>query len=283
MPGSSITCTGLSSIYDTHYYVAHSTGSTLLGLSIDPTNDTFNVDTSKAAAFPFLTGDVFYFGNNNLFTKYFAIRISGTSIKAATTYENAINNIAVDLTITDATPTSPASLYRYSLSNTLATFHTGPFMRHANYYVSSNWQSSTVSSIKLGVAQNFTYSFIMKQGTMTGIKSIGSNFVNSDPTTNDFAIGVLYPFVATGSPYLIGREGNSPATGYGFTRSPIPVGNVTGQFKCVNKVISFDYIASGVTTTVYSTSALTITNQLEIFCYSGTNSAGLTDCMITYT
>lgn len=283
MPGSSITCTGLSNVYDTHYFVAHSTGSTLLGLSIDPTNDTFNVDTSKAAAFPFLTGDVFYFGVFNIFTKYFAIRISATSIKAATTYENAINGIAVDLTITDATPSSQFSYYKYCLSNTLATFHTGPFMKSTNYYVSSNWQSSTVSSIKLSVGQNFTYSFIMKQGTITGIKSIGSNFVNSDPTINDFAISIMYPFIAMGSPYLIGRESNSPAINNGFNRISLPVGNVTGQFKCVNKVISFDYIAGGITTTVYSTSALTITNQLEIFCYSGTNGAGLTDCIIVYT
>lgn len=283
MPGSSITCTGLSSIYDTNYFIAHGgPGSVYLGLSIDPSNDTFNVDTSKAAAFPFFTGDVFYFSVSNIFTKYFAIRISATSIKAATTYENAINNIAVDLTITDATPTSTIVSYKYCLSNTLATGGTG-IMKSANYYVSSNWPSSTVSSIKLGVGQNFTYSFIIKQGTMTGIKSIGSNFVNSDPTTNDFALGILYPFVASGLPYLIGRESNSPATNNGFNRTSIPVGNVTGQFRCVNKVISFDYIASGVTTTVYSTSALTITNQLEIFCYSGTNNAGLTDCIITYT
>ena len=283
MPGSSITCTGLNNIYDTHYFVTHSNGTTLQGLTIDPANDTFNVDTSKATAFPFLTGDVFYFSVSNIFTKYFAIRISGTSIKAATTYENAINNIAVDLTITDATSVSSNNIYKYCLSNTLATFHTGPVMKSTNYYVSSNWQSSTVSSIKLGVGQNFTYSFIMKQGTMTGIKSIGSNFVNSDPTTNDFAIGILYPFIVSGSPYLIGRESTSLATNNGFNRTSIPIGNVTGQFKCVNKVISFDYIAGGITTTVYSTSALTITNQLEIFCYSGTNGAGLTDCIITYT
>lgn len=283
MPGSSITCTGLSNIYDTHYFVTHSNGTTLQGLTIDPANDTFNVDTTKATAFPFLTGDVFYFSISNIFTKYFAIRISSTSIKAATTYENAINGTAVDLTIADATAASSNNTYKYCISNTLATYHTGPFMKSTNYYLSSNWQSSTVSSIKVSVAQNFTYSFIMKQGTITGIKSVGSNFINSDPTANDFALGILYPFIVSGSPFLIGRESTSLAVSNGFNRTSIPVGNVTGQFKCINKVISFDYIASGITTTVYSTSALTTTNQLEIFCYSGTNNAGLTDCMITYT
>ena len=276
MPGSIITCQGLSSTYNSRYAITNGYNNwgynnTFQGLTIDAASDTFNVDTSVALPFPFQTGDVVYYGysSSNLtnVTKYFAIRISNTSIKVASTYANALNGIAVDLTI-NSTNTN-YNFYQHQISNVFSVLHHGFALPYNNAFELGMWQSSALSVISLNISQNFIYEFTFAfSDVMTGIRTLSGSY----------AIGIMYPYYGG---YVMGRETTGTTQTNRF--NAIIGSNITFRFTCANKIITFSQKQGSTFVNIYSTAPLTsITEPLQIFSYMGLNGTQISNCTLTY-
>lgn len=272
MPGSIITCQGLSTVYNSYYGIANaaSGGNPFLGLTIDAATDTFNVDSAFAATvpFPFQTGDVVYYGtssNITLVTRYFAIRLSATSIKVATSYANAINGIAVDLT-TNSTNTNFAH-YQHQISNAVLMVHTSDTMGITNYFNKDLWQSSSFSTLNFGITENIAFDFTIENYGMCGIQTVSGSY--------GIGVGAVHGNA------IIGRETTGTALTnrfwYAFSlgtnlRIRIQSSIITIQRKETN----------GSYTTIYTTTTITNTERFRFFAYFSLNNTKLSNCIITY-
>lgn len=269
MPGSIITCQGLSTRYNSYYGIFNGDNSSFGGLTIDAATDTFNVDPSFAATlpFPFETGDIVYywhyFGHPQV-TRYFAIRLSATSIKVATSYANAINNIAVDLTV-NSTNTN-LFYYQHQISNAVLMFHTGPAMESTNYFSKDIWQSSAFSSINFSITESIAFDFTIEKYVMCGIQTVSGSYgigMGLDPSN------------------IIGRETTGTALTNRFSYASSLGTNL--RIRVQNSIISIQRKeTNGSYTTIYTTTTITNTERFRFFAYFSLNNTKLSNCIITY-
>ena len=268
MPGSILACQSLSGVYDNFYNVYNGTGASFKGLTIDAANDTFNVDTNFGSAFPFNTGDVVYYGNAmnfNLVTRYYAIKISTTSIKVATTYANAIAGIAVDLTVSSTN--TNISYYQHQISNVFLMLHTGPALAYTNIFNKDNWQSLAFSTINFSITKNIRFDFTIESFAFAGISTISGSY----------AIGLGIDAGNT----VMGRE----STGTAITnRFSVGAGSTSDvRITVLNRIITVSKKeTNGTYTTVYTTTTIGSLESFRFFAYFGINNTKLQNCVITY-
>ena len=269
MPGSILACQSLSGVYDSYYNVYNGNNASFKGLTIDAANDTFNVDTNFGLAFPFNTGDVVYYGNSsgnfNLVTRYYAIKISTTSIKVATTYANAIAGIAVDLTVSSTN--TNLSFFQHQISNVFLMAHTGPSLPYTNIFNKNNWQSLAFSTINFSITENIRFDFTIESFAFAGISTISGSYaigLGIDAGTN-----------------VIGRE----STGIGNTnRFSVGTGLRSDvRITVLNRIITVSKKeTNGTYTTVYTTTTIGSLESFRFFAYFGINNTKLQNCVITY-
>ena len=269
MPGSIITCQGLSTVYNSFYSIHNGSSNVFRGLTIDAATDTFNVDTSVTGAlpFPFQTGDVVYYGKNTsdsgvFLTRYFAIRISATSIKVATSYTNAIDGIAVDL-LTTSTNTNLNQL-EHQISNAVLMFHGGPFMSYNNYFDKDWWQSSSFSTLNFGITENIAFDFTIENTVMCGIQTVSGSY----------GIGL-----GRSVDYIFGRE----TTGLHYQNRFRAQLFYDLRIRVQNSIIAIQKKeTNGSYTTIYTTVTITNTERFRFFAYFSLNNTKLSNCIITY-
>ena len=145
MPGSTIASV-LSYPYLTPW--SYSTlGGGGSGTWADSTNSTFTVTSH-----PFVTGDVMYvrlFTSGGTFTntqKYYAIVVSATQLKYASSYANAIANIALSI------PASLSTVVQSGIGNHLDVGHQG--FNNARFYDPATWMASSISTVSFASTQN---------------------------------------------------------------------------------------------------------------------------------
>ena len=270
MPGSIITCQGLSTVYNSYYGIHNGSNSTFQGLTVDAGTDTFNVDPAFASTvpFPFQTGDVVYYGTSGSVTqviRYFAIRLSATSIKVATSYVDAINGTAVNLT-TNSTNTN-TSFYQHQISNAFLMYHVGPAMGSTNYFNKDLWQSSSFSTLNFSIAENITFDFTVEKYVMCGIQTVSGSYgigMGADHNNN-----------------IIGREtiGTSQTNRFSYA---ISLGSNL-RIRVQNSIITIQRKETNNSyTTIYTTATITNTERFRFFAYFSLNNTKLSNCIITY-
>lgn len=283
MPGSIITCTGLSATYNSTYNVRSYRGTTNFGLSVNTALDTFNIDlgnTNVPGAFPFNTGDIVFLGDtvsgNTFVSKFFAIRVSSSAIKLATSYSNAINGIAIDQTVDPGTTS-----LKYQLSNSPFGFEFSDNRCVNNEFFDTSFWQSSASSVNTfsrtdAVAMRFTLP--TNGGAFVGIKTVGATPLP--------AYGVGLGAHSYGVAGTLGRE---LVSGVG-TRFVVLSGGVyqnNWEIKLQNSRISIAYQPSFPSfsttyTTLYTTPVLTTNLPLRFFSYFNINNTQLTNCVLTY-
>lgn len=272
MPGSTITCQGLSSVYDSFYGVVSSNEVNFLGLTLDASADTFNVNTSVAGAlpFPFQTGDVVYHAvgiqNETLVTRYFAIRVSATSIKVATTYANAIDGVAANLTDS----TGSIGYMPHQISNAFMVMKgAGQWnMTYTNYFNKNLWQSSAFSVSVFSFSENIAFDFTIENWVMCGIQTI----------TGSYGIGMG---VAGQWGRISGRETGGTEQTNRFSTSLSLGANL--RIRLQNRIISVQRKETNNSyTTIYTTTTINNTELFRFFAYFSLNNTKLSNCTITY-
>lgn len=275
MPGSIITCTGLPSTYNSFYMAQNATSSGFAGLTIDASTDTFNVGV-PASNFPFLTGETVYYAftaaNLTLVTRYYAIRLSSTSIKLATSVANAFAGTAVDLT-TNSLSTNTAN-NQHQISNVMMLLHSGPDFSYNNIFNRANYQGSAYSTINFSITENIRFEFTIDAYTFAGIVT----------TTETYGIGVGIAKSSGPNNAILGREWNdSTNIGRWQMGSAGVITSARITLTISNRVVT---VATGTVATggitYYTTATITNTEQFRFFAYFSLNNTAVRDCVITY-
>lgn len=300
MPGSSIIQTGLSNVYNSRYLATNNWNvSVFSGLTI--VNDTLTVEP-PAQNFPFATGDRVYFfdstvlaslpdaANNYQFTLYYAIRISATQIKLATSYENAIAGTAI--TIADFTnkTVSGTNFNNRVISNVTAPVINRELLYDNTSFFASKWNSSAVSSQSFFISDQVRLEFDLPECSMAGLISLEKR----ETGIPVYGFGLLRPgsktLLGIGDTFsnmtdnICGRSitGETSADRFFFPFSPGWNGRlrITVQNNTISVAMS---VNNGATfTTMFTTSQLSITSPLNFFAYNSLNNTGLTNCTINY-
>ena len=118
------------------------------GTWADSTNSTFTVTSH-----PFVTGDVMYVKlfstTNQALTntqKYYAIVVSPTQLKYASSYANAIANIALSI------PASLSTVVQSGIGNHPDVGHQG--FNNVRFYDPATWMASSISTVSFASTQN---------------------------------------------------------------------------------------------------------------------------------
>lgn len=269
MPGSIITCTGLPSTYNSFYMAQNATSSGFAGLTINASDDTFNL--IPTLNFPFQTGETVYYAftaaNLTLVTRYYAIRLSSTSIKIATSVANALAGTAVDLTTSSDSNNLAGN--QHQISNVMMLFHSGPSLPYNNIFNRANYQGSAYSTINFSITENIRFEFTIDAYTFAGIVT----------TTETYGIGV--GIIKTSGPNntILGREWNdSTNTGRWQMGSAGVITSARITLTISNRVVT---VATG-GITYYTTATITNTEQFRFFAYFSLNNTAVRDCVITY-
>lgn len=260
MPGSIITCQGLSTAYNSYYYVTNGNGSSFRGLTIDAATDTFNVDTSitGVTAFPFNTGDILFYTVNSVTTKYYVIRISPTSIKVATTYARALANEVVDLTSNSSS--SNVANNQHQISSLFEDT-----LQQIACFDINNWQGRAFSTLNFSITEKIRFDFTLDHLVLAGISS------------NSYTIGFLSN-VKSG--VMLGRE--SIGTG-GSNRFFAGIPTQDYRLSVSERVITISQKQLNSSyTTIYTTATITNTEKFRFFTYFSLNNTKLSNCIITY-
>lgn len=269
MPGSIITCQGLSSAYNTRFLATNSMDNvTPGGLTIDAATDTLNLDLSYTATypypiggipFPFNTGDIVFWQQ----IKYYAIRLSSTSIKLATSYANANANIAVNIT-SDSTLAN-VSIWDQQVSNTPMRVESVVNLSSNIPLNKNNWQSSAFSTLSFLITENIRFDFTIDPfPCLAGISTVSGSYV----------IGIGKDLFGT----TTGKEttGGSFNFGQGQARHDV-------RMTLQNRIITVARKeTNGSYTNIYATTALNITEPLRFFAFLGINGTKIQNCIITY-
>jgi len=268
MPGSIITCQGLSSAYNTRFIATNSTNNvTPGGLTIDAATDTLNLDLSYTATFPYPIGGIpFPFNTGDIVfwqrVKYYAIRLSSTSIKLATSYANAINNIAVN--ITSNSTLADVSNWNQQVSNTPMIVETAVSLSNNFALNKDNWQSSAFSAVSFLITENIRFDFTVDPfPCLAGISTVSGSYV----------IGIGRDLLGT----TTGRETTGGSFHFGQGQQRLDV-----RMTLQNQIITVARKDGSSYTTVYTTTALNITEPLRFFAFLGINNIKIQNCIITY-
>jgi hypothetical protein len=259
--GSTLTCQGLSTAYNTNFHVWNGTG----GLVIESETDIFSVTGNKQ--FPFSTGDMVYYGsifsNQTSVFLYYAIRISETEIKLATTYENAIAGIPLNITFNS--PSTNNSYFQYQIgSSPLALLHGGPSLWSASVINPSFWQSRSFSTTTFSITENISFECNLNQACLVGISTVSGSYRIGGGTQK------------SPGPSFIMRSTIGDVRGL----LNLPVSQL--KITVLNKSILFSRLSGGSYITFHTTTPLTTQEPLRFYACLGTNNTGLTNCKITY-
>jgi hypothetical protein len=266
MPGSIITCQGLSSAYNSSFYAETSLTNYL---TIDVATDTFNLNLAAVPSpfpftwggnipFPFQTGDIVYYavvnGQLTPMLKYFAIRVSSTTIKLAASYTNAINGVAIDITVTTA-----------QISNTPFGISGNTRIQNNVPLVKDNWQSSSFSTASFPITQNIRFDFSL---------DFLPCFAGISTTSGSYAIGIGREAGIT----TVGRETTGGVFNFAQYAPQLDV-----RMTLQNRIITVARKeTNGTHTNIYSTTALNIAEPLRFFAFLGINNTKIQNCIITY-
>lgn len=282
MPGSQILCQGLPVAYNNLFFIANPLSANQhLGMEI--INDTINSVTQTLNGspvlgtplqFPFSTGDIVYYSVNlsssTEFVKYFAIKISPTQIKLATSYANAMNGVSVALSPSDSTS---VGFFTRMLSSSYLAFQSGPGIGSFNTFLKSNWQSSAYSTQTFFVQDKVEIKFDLDTYCFCGLASL--------QTTNEFpnyAIGVAIDQDRR----VIGRESTGSLSTNRFNSANSISGIVSIRIKINQGVVSVAVLVNNVYSTLYSTSLNPTNLPLRIFSFHSHNNTGLRNCTVAY-
>lgn len=276
MPGSLLTCQGLSSVYDSFYKATSGTvpgqSTTFGGLTIDATTDTISMDTSFGTAFPFQTGDIAWYtqwGGTNPPYKYWVIRLSATAIKLATSYANALNNVAADLV--NSSTSSDLFGYRHHITNSplQAAQNSGKICSN-DFFLKDWWQSSAFSSNQFGIQENLRIDFtISHPGVFAGLQTVDGSF-SIGFGHHGSILNTAHFRVSTGESGIVSYA-SFPASGGQAVRITVQNRIITYSIKSGNSYSSF-----------YATSPLTLTQPLRLFAFFALNNTFVSDCVFTY-
>lgn len=273
MSGSSLTCQGLPTSYNTFYSASNGTvlnsSTTNGGLSVDATTDTLTIDTSFGSAFPFQTGNIVYYRIQNILapTRYWVIRLSSTQIKLATSLSNAQAGIAADLT----TSTTPGDFfgYRHHLTNSpLEIVHQANALQTNDFFVKDFWQASAYSLLQFGITEKLRIDFILRNpGVFAGVQTLSSSF----------SIG--YGHQGSIQNIGVGRV----STGQTWNRvGSFPTGGQEMRITLQDRILTYSVKSGTSYVSMYATSALSLTEPLRFFAFLPLNSTFVSDCQITY-
>lgn len=293
MPGSNITCQGLSSAYNSPYIATNNryNNNQFSGLTIE--NNTLVVQ-SPATNFPFATGDIVYFtpaGYSGDFivppTIYYAIVISPTQMRLATTLQNAQEGIFVTLDSSNSSNfgIDNGTFLQKVVSNS-RIYHSVPNSFPNNSHLNkSEWLSSAYSSQVFFLQNKIRIDFTLNgSGVVAGIAttSTTSNIPNyaisvgrGNIETSDLNARMVMIMESTGASYL-------PTFASSSKRAVTPNGINSMRITINSGVISVAYLSGGSYITAYATVPLSDTTPCRFFSFNSINGTGLTDCTITY-
>lgn len=287
MPGSKITCQGLSSAYNSLYIATNNrlNNGEFSGLTIV---DNTLVVQSPATNFPFTTGDIVYFTPAGYFadfivppTIYYAIVISPTQMRLATTLQNAQQSIFVTLAPSNSSNfgINNGTYLQKVVSNSRIYQSVQNSFYDNSHLKKSEWLSSAYSSQVFFLQNKIRIDFTLNgYGVVAGIATTSTtnnipNYaisVGRGDGSHTPGVGAMI-MESTGSAYSpFSKRGNTP-TGINSIRMTINSG-----------VISVAYLSGGSYITAYTTVPLSNTTPCRFFSFNSINGTGLTDCTITY-
>ena len=267
MPGSTIASV-LSSPYLTPWSYS-TTGGGGSGTWADSTNSTFTV-----ASHPFVTGDVMYvklFTNGVLpFTstqKYYAIVVSPTQLKYASSYANAIAGTSL------AIPASLATNVQSAIGNH-PNIGYGAALFSAGFYNPATWMASSISTVSFASTENVQIDF-----TLVGS---GDNPMSASLFTK--SLSYVCGFFQSNSSQSVAGEGSSTLYGGSVLQNTSQILPAVVRFTLQNRRVN---IAVKLNNNSYLTrlaGSLLATNLDPLFfaINMGINGYNANNCTITY-
>jgi hypothetical protein len=265
MPGSTITA-NLIAPYTSPWSFS-TTGGGGSGTWADSTNSTFTVP-----AHPFVTGDVMYVRLFNTAMqpvtgtqKYYAIVVSPTQLRYASSYANAIADIALSI------PASLSTIILSGIGNHPDVGHQG--FNSARFYDPATWMASSISTVSFASTQNVQIDF-----TLTGDNQpmSASLFTKSFSYVSGF-------FQANGRQPVAG-EGSSASYEMSISQNTSQKLPAVVRFTLQNRRVTIAVKLNDGTYQVRRTGSLLSTNLAPLFfaVNMGINGYNANNCTITY-
>jgi hypothetical protein len=268
MPGSLLQSINLGNTYDTFWEY------TQTDLSTSWANSSTGIFTVPATpAHPFVTGDVMYVrlfsstggavGGQLTAGKYYAIVISSTQLKYASTRENALAGISLNI---------PANLWAITSQRTNGIGNTPDcgynFFRGNTAFKPDEWLASSRSSNDFDVSTNVRIEVTHNQ------KRRGASYALATPTFSS-CFGLTF-WALNSASGLAFFPGDNVSLNEAYTG--------TVRFEIINRRVSMlGQLTSGSFVTIYTSSELSASSApFYFYANFGLNSMSATDCTITY-